>query len=694
MSNKKSAFIFTETEVAPGTYLQTERTKFNPIKSINKGASKKQSRTDILQQGVALNQYQIDLCFEIWKSYALTVPAQKMRAALFRSSFNAYYGNSELNIFFKSSFRQTQIFKEYYMPFIKEVWNLSQTIGVVPYYYEEVTKAKSKKKNIKPQFRNKTEDTAKKTISSVTSTESIINVEAHEQLPINQESVLPTENPKPEDILADLIFGSENTSDMVEDEDSNNADIDMEVEVTAAKTDKDEEYETFLIPVIPPIEAGKIYIYLNENKKIDYFFKWTFNRIRSEMVDADGIDGGMFFIDLYKPNLNGDLNSPVSSLMDQYLDIKIREINVSIYTEQIQYPLHIIGYTPDIVKAAQSATLQAARGLMEPQNRGSYPTTGSEVTQDFTNLDYINAIQHKNRTSRNLSGIRTLHSDLGVDSYQQQMLMGQSSINSRIRNYNKLKQKDDNVVSSRFSPYENIQTIRSGNGLDADLSSLSPYERAAYMRTSNIMWLKPYETHSQATPPPAPNMDIDKAWQHFELIAAEVIGFPQTLYKSQTLKADKQFASQELNKVIKANIEILSNVLKKVFSIAILPSITTSEAKVEKFILNKNINRKSKVVQVLQELVAECEIHISFPMIPENDFDTILKLIELRAISLEKGLQLMLVTCGFNSDTDKIPPKFVKAIEYHFPIEEPKIEGDSGPQKPKEKGKPLQTKST
>lgn len=387
----------------------------------------------------------------------------------------------------------------------------------------------------------------------------------------------------------------------------------------------------------------------------------------------------MFFLEFHIPGLNGDLTSPVATVMGPYLDMKTAEINIDIYTSQIQAPLHVIGYSPDIDKASQSAVKQANRNINEPAGRMQYPDPNSTITQDLTRLDYVNAMQHTNRTSRDPTGARTVKNDLGISNYDQDQMMGKSSLDHRISNYNRLKRAQyESNVSSRYSPTENLNT-NLASGL-ASLNGVSPANMALYLRTGNIMWLKAYETYTPVAPPPAPPSNLQELNDHLETAAAEAIGFPHSILKASSLKTDKILATQEMNRIIRSDVEILSMVLKKVFSIAILPLMVENVNKVKKYIKSKSIGIKPKYKQYLLSLVSNCDVHISYPAVPTMDIELLFYLMKFRAVPPAISYQLLLSNAGFNlGDIGSVPPDFVKAIDFHFPIEQPEIESSSAP---------------
>lgn len=163
---KKSRVVVNEQEFSPSFAIQTFRSTFNSIASLNyrKSTSSSAKRTTLIQNAIPLNRGQVSLCKEMWKTHFFNAPSQRMKSTLFKTSFTAFYGNSSSNIFFKTSERQTQIFSEYYIPFLSSVWDRKQMLGIVPYYFEEIKIPKQTVEEIRSEFRiHQTQKKSKKT---------------------------------------------------------------------------------------------------------------------------------------------------------------------------------------------------------------------------------------------------------------------------------------------------------------------------------------------------------------------------------------------------------------------------------------------------------------------------------------------------------------------------------------------------
>jgi len=680
--SKDSHFLVDSKVFSPFFSIETVRTRRDPVKTMEATLKDAGGKTDVKRTATPLNSLHLAIVNEMWREDSFQIPASFMLDTIFRKPIDAFYGSSVDNHFYRTSARQRQIFSEYYMPFAREVWKLKNTIGVIPYYFKKLVVRKDFHNAIRKKYRTKDLSDKKQggkeagiVAASQTGEETAAVISSHQTEDNGQQ---PTHSPEIKTHEFTYKPSSKNTSyDILASE------LDQEEE-----EDLEDEPEVYLVPVVPPMEAGTIYVYLDEDREVNYAYKW--NSLARATVGYDSSndeDGSMFFIEMHRPTLYGDLTSPVMALVNQYLLLETRKIHINIFVEQSLFPLHVIGYTPDIAKAGQSAAMQAQRGLHEEPLSGAFPNSGSGVTQDLTNLQYVNTMHQQNQQPSGYS--RTVASDLDIDRYTQDSLTGGSGLSNRINTFFKLrKQMAQTAHDPRFNPKENAEWAAS-HGSDY-FTALPPSVKQLFLRTSNVMRLKPYETYLKAPTPQAPDMNLLPFMERYEITAAKLLGLPESLYRHQSSRADQAIAVQTLNKTIRAHLDEMGIVLKEVFSEAILPDLVKRRKKAFNELLSNNPDTRDRRRERTALLIMECDVHIVCPAIPDNDTETLKDLMRHHIITPDQFFDYMLYATGFSDLAGKVKPtkEFYETTEMMFPTKLPEVdETGNAPSGGKSKGK-------
>jgi hypothetical protein len=103
-----------------------------------------------------------------------------------------------------------------------------------------------------------------------------------------------------------------------------------------------------LVPLVPDIELGDISVLVNsKTHKVEYRWRWTHGLASdATTVSSEGDKNMYWVISDYAPSCNGQLRSPLASLLPSYRSILILQQSLEVASAQCARPTHVMEYHP------------------------------------------------------------------------------------------------------------------------------------------------------------------------------------------------------------------------------------------------------------------------------------------------------------------------------------------------------------
>lgn len=101
-----------------------------------------------------------------------------------------------------------------------------------------------------------------------------------------------------------------------------------------------EKHGEHLVPIVPPLELGTISVLVTKRHKLEYKWRWKHG------FDQDEEKNMFWIVGDHAPNRNGDIQSPLASLLGQYRTLLVLQNSLEIASAQCAQPSHILEYHP------------------------------------------------------------------------------------------------------------------------------------------------------------------------------------------------------------------------------------------------------------------------------------------------------------------------------------------------------------
>lgn len=283
------------------------------------------------------------------------------------------------------------------------------------------------------------------------------------------------------------------------------------------------------IPIVPPFGSGHMTTYTRVvNKRHKQEFKWYWNNTSGINAPAsakgngrggpfNGEDTDMHFIlNNHIPTIEGELTSPISSLIKDYRTLKIVRESLEVSVYQAARPTHIFEHHPpknageDKHLVALDAFGERAAGTMLEEVEGMTARKAQIRTRDLVNSLLQSAMHNKKATQHN----------------------------------------------NTSAPY---QELSEDKRRQADIQAPSLFERSYPLR--------PDYKYVQAASPKI-LADLEKLEKHIDSKAASVMDFPLELIQASSSArgaSNVQGNIRYINEQIKATLKFFSRVAKQVY---------------------------------------------------------------------------------------------------------------------------------
>jgi len=102
-----------------------------------------------------------------------------------------------------------------------------------------------------------------------------------------------------------------------------------------------------LVPVVPEMELGTISVLVNKHHHKEYRWRWNHGTGADVATATDEGEKNMYWVlSDYAPDSNGELRSPLASLLPAYRTILVLQQSLEVASAQCARPTHVLEYHP------------------------------------------------------------------------------------------------------------------------------------------------------------------------------------------------------------------------------------------------------------------------------------------------------------------------------------------------------------